>query len=629
VKLKSKFNREIAKASIVVLFIFLGLFIPWQSHKSRAINEKLVALMQTFIAKDNPYLANAIFENRKRSIRLRVEELIKIDGIQSAVVFDRSGAVISPSKPGQTFASDGLPFGQAEKKGWVSWSDRSNLWYLQAIRPFEENMGYILIEYSLKDMKNRENLSLVFYTMVFMVLILIMLFLTSGLIRKIVLIPVNRLILSMSQIEKGRYGEQIQPVSKDEIGELAKRFNAMSSEIDTSYKQVEKQNQQLQKTKNLLDGIINSMPSLLITIDNKCKVKQLNAKAARESGFNESTAVGKDISELFAFVYPLIPQLKEALAQKTSRKFSKIVASEGNQDRYFDLIIYPIRSETIDDAVVIIDDITTLVRMENIMVQTEKMMSVGGLAAGMAHEINNPLAGMIQNAQVVARRITQDLPANIKTAQSLGITMDVIRSYVQKRQIEKNLEALRTSGLRAAQIVENMLSFSRQSSAKTSACRLDDLLDSTITLSENDYSLKKKFDFRAINIIREYSENVPMVSCDENLIQQVFFNILKNGAEAMADEKHNKKKHTFWLRINTMGDWVQVEIEDNGPGMTVDVQKRIFEPFFTTKEVGVGTGLGLSVSYFIITENNNGKIWVESYPGTGTKFIIQLPPENF
>ncbi|HCY84005.1 MAG TPA: hypothetical protein DHV36_02600 [Desulfobacteraceae bacterium] len=631
-RLSTQFNRQIAKASVVVLFAVLSLLIPWQAHKSKVINEKLLALMHTFIAKDNPYLANAIFENRERAIRLRIEELLKISGIQNAAVFDRDGNILSSSAPNLGAAHLHRSFGRAEKEKWISWTDRDNLWYLQAINTFDETIGFVLVEYSLKDLKTKDSLSLLFYTLIFIALILTMLLLTNRLIRKIILIPVNRLILSMSRIEKGRYGEQIAPVSQDEIGELARRFNAMSKEISASYEQIEAQNRQLHKTKNLLDGIINSMPSMLITIDTQCRIKQWNAGAANKSGGNESIAAGRQIWDVFGFIAPLMPQLKTALTEKKSKKFSKILASENGEEKYFDLIVYPIISGSIDDAVVIIDDISTLVRMENIMVQTEKMMSVGGLAAGMAHEINNPLAGMIQNSQVVARRLIQDLPPNIKAAQSLGITMDVIREYVQKRRIDKSLEAMKDSGLRAAQIVESMLAFSRQSTAKISKNKLDDLLDSTITLLENDYNLKKRFDFKNIQIIRDYAANTPQVSCDGNLIQQVFFNILKNGAEAMAEtmtkDTHMNKTPLFHLRTAPIRDKVQVEIEDNGPGMPEDVQKRIFEPFYTTKEVGVGTGLGLSVSYFIITENHGGKIWAESVPGEATKFIIQLPVTN-
>jgi signal transduction histidine kinase len=117
---------------------------------------------------------------------------------------------------------------------------------------------------------------------------------------------------------------------------------------------------------------------------------------------------------------------------------------------------------------------------------------------------------------------------------------------------------------------------------------------------------------------------VPKVRCEATKIQQVYLNILKNGAQAMTEDPDTIAPR-FTLRVMEDGEMVRVEIEDNGPGMEEAVRKRIFEPFFTTKSVGIGTGLGLSVSYFIITENHRGSLSVLSTPGVGTCFVIRLP----
>ena len=152
------------------------------------------------------------------------------------------------------------------------------------------------------------------------------------------------------------------------------------------------------------------------------------------------------------------------------------------------------------------------------------------------------------------------------------------------------------------------------------------LLDRTVELASSDYDLRKKYDFRHIDIVREYQANIPAVQCEETNIQQVFLNILKNGAQAMAGyQAATHYKPRFTLRVKRNGEMVRVEIGDNGPGMEEEVRKRVFEPFYSTKSAGLGTGLGLSISYFIITHNYHGTIAVESAPGKGTNFIIQLP----
>lgn len=278
-------------------------------------------------------------------------------------------------------------------------------------------------------------------------------------------------------------------------------------------------------------------------------------------------------------------------------------------------------------------DITHRKKLQETLIQSEKMLSLGGLAAGMAHEINNPLAGIMQNAQVISNRLEKDSPANIKSAEDLGIDLIAMRSFLKERKIFNQLDRIREAGARAAEIVSNMLSFARKEQNRSSH-DVRKLLDKTIEMAGSDYNLKKKYDFRSIKIIREYQEDIPMVICDPGQLQQVFFNILKNGAEAMQEkEKRERRKETgdrgeeaqFILVARQKEKMVRIEIENNLCGIPEELQGRIFEPFYTTKPVGVGTGLGLSVSYFIIHETHRGELRVESDGESWVKFIIELP----
>jgi len=266
-------------------------------------------------------------------------------------------------------------------------------------------------------------------------------------------------------------------------------------------------------------------------------------------------------------------------------------------------------------------------RLEEMMVQSEKMVSIGGLAAGMAHEINNPLAGILQNSQVIQNRLKEKLPANEKAASEIGIHLDDLTAYMEKREIYKMIDSVLDAGKRAAAIVTNMLSFSRKSTSGFMSENLGELLDKTLELAASDYNLKKRFDFKQIEILKEYRPNLPLVSCKASEIQQVFFNILSNGAHAMMSWDKDIQP-MFKLRISRQNKSVRIKLSDNGPGMKEDTRKRVFEPFFTTKTVGEGTGLGLAVSYFIITENHHGSIEVHSKPAKGTTFIITLPIKN-
>ncbi len=203
--------------------------------------------------------------------------------------------------------------------------------------------------------------------------------------------------------------------------------------------------------------------------------------------------------------------------------------------------------------------------------------------------------------------------------------MEALACYMNNRGILKMIDSVMNSGKRAAKVVDNMLSFSRKSESQFSPCDLGKMLDKTIELARNDYDLKKNFDFRKIEIVREYAPGMPSAPCEHTKIQQVILNLLKNASQAMAAEIDPIAPPRIILRVNADDAMARIEVEDNGPGMEENVRKRIFEPFFTTKEVGIGTGLGLSVSYFIITENHDGAMTVESTLGKGSNFIIHLP----
>lgn len=187
------------------------------------------------------------------------------------------------------------------------------------------------------------------------------------------------------------------------------------------------------------------------------------------------------------------------------------------------------------------------------------------------------------------------------------------------------LGGIQDSGMRAAKIVSNMLDFSRKSGTSMAACNLNDLADAVLDLAASDYDLKKNFDFKKVRIVREYETDLGSVICAHTEVEQVLFNLVKNAAYAMAESPKPGVTPTIILRTRQNGTQVVVEVEDNGPGMPQEIRRRIFEPFFTTKPPGVGTGLGLSVSYFIITQNHNGLFTVESTPGVGTTFTISLP----
>lgn len=381
---------------------------------------------------------------------------------------------------------------------------------------------------------------------------------------------------------------------------------------------------EIEQLKDSLSAVIDSLPSLIFTVDRDGTVNLWNSAAASFTGISAATAHGTAMTELLPQFASHLQEVQQVIDRQYSRRIDKFLVFDGTEQHFYEILITPYTRSGSQGAVIRIDETTEKLRVEEIMIQTEKMMMIGGLAAGMAHEINNPLGAIMQSAQNIVRRVSTDIPANHDTARQLGIPLDVIREYMTQRGILGFIDHIRESGARAAKIITSMMKFSRKSESRSEEANLVEVLEQTIELASNDYDLKKKYDFRHIELIREFQEDLPPVAITVLEIEQVLLNIIKNAAQAMAElEGEHIPRLTF--RLRRKGDFAVIEIEDNGPGMDEVTQNRVFEPFFTTKEVGVGTGLGLSVSYTIITTNHHGSFKVRSRPGTGACFIITLP----
>lgn len=380
--------------------------------------------------------------------------------------------------------------------------------------------------------------------------------------------------------------------------------------------------EEIKSLQNYLVNIIDSMPSVLIGVDPEGQITQWNKEAESVSGIRQEKAIGAKLEDTMPNLGSEMNRIRTAINSRHKQAYINRPGPEDNETTCEDITIYPLIANGVRGAVIRIDDVTERVNLERMMLQSEKMMSVGGLAAGMAHEINNPLSGILGHTNNIKKRIFHDLDKNISTAKDCGISLEDMRNYLNKREINRMLDGISEAGERAANIVRNMLAFSRKSEQNFTLQNLPVLLDKTIELASSDYDLKKKYDFKQIEIIREYDTEMAPILCEGNEIQQVFLNILKNGAEAMSD---SAKKSRFTCKIFQECSKAVIEIADNGPGMQEEIRKRIFEPFFTTKDVGEGTGLGMSVSYFIINDQHGGIMDVQSIPGEWTKFIIKLP----
>jgi PAS domain S-box-containing protein len=399
----------------------------------------------------------------------------------------------------------------------------------------------------------------------------------------------------------------------------------MVERTEELHKRIEERNQAQRRAQELsamLEDMIDCMPSVIITVDSSRRVRHWNQQAVALTSISAQQASGKFLKTLL----PQFDQQIEAVTEATSygrRQHAARVHARLNERAYlFDVVVYPLSGRG-KGVVIRVDDVTEKVRIEQTLVQTEKMLSLGGLAAGMAHEINNPLGAILQSTQNIERRLSPDWPRNISVAEHYQLNMESLRNYLDKQRIPEFLSGIREAGERAAAIVADMLSFARQSSTELVPIDLVAALEASVRLAGADYNQNNQFEFRRVSIVRDYDNELPRVRAQKNQLEQVFLNLLLNAAHALATQ--NNADPTIHLHLFRQEDHAVVEIRDNGPGMEEAVRRRVFEPFFTTKEEGHGTGLGLSVSYFIITEQLKGAIDVESVAGEGTTFRIRLP----
>ena len=401
--------------------------------------------------------------------------------------------------------------------------------------------------------------------------------------------PIELMEKAVQKVTKGKLDTKIDYQSKDEFGKLAAAFNHMTDEIQVK-------NDHLAREKERLDTIVNGSGSGFALVHDDYTVEWMNERLQQWLA---------DDGQHFS-CYSLLGRLAEPCQgcpitlndpMQCQNEVVTSVQNEG-QKKIYSHRMYPLEKVKEGDPkyLVVVEDITEQKQLEEMVIQADKLSALGILASGFAHEVNNPLASISAYAEDLKERIKEE----------------PIEELIKEGEVDHYLDIIRNNVDRCKGITGSLLNFSRKSTVHSQEVDLNKLVEDSLVLMQ--YALKKK----QIKIEKQMSEDLPFILGDGLQIQQILMNIIQNAMDAVNE--------SGMISIATLQahDAVEIQIRDNGTGMTDEQLQKVFDPFYTTKPVGKGTGLGLYISYQMM-KKMNGDITIESEIEQGTTVRMTFP----
>jgi PAS domain S-box-containing protein len=420
--------------------------------------------------------------------------------------------------------------------------------------------------------------------------------------------PVQQLAEGAAAISRGELNQRIEPSTGDEIGRLAAAFNEMAAQLlhqrtalEEAHAGLRRQFEELADIKSYTDNILGSLTSGIVTIDLDGRIVTLNLAAELLTGFFRGEAAGRYCTELFAHTPEISDLLTETLATRAPIASVPLTLRRRNGTTLpIEFSTAPLKGGEGKDLGVIgvFRDVTAVRQLESDLRRSDRLAALGTLAAGLAHEIKNPLTSLLTFSRHLDRKFNDP---NFRER----------FSSVVPRELE------RING-----IVERLLELARPSRMTFTLVRLPELIDRALELYVD------QFDDRRVEVVREYARDVPSIQADKDALYRVFVNLVANALDAMP-RGGRLTVRAGWAGTGDpvpQAHWrptsrVKVEVEDTGVGIEPSDNDRIFNPFYTTRDSG--TGLGLALAHKII-QDHGGAISFQSAKGRGTTFTIVL-----
>lgn len=583
IRLSAKIVSLISFCLIILLFV---LFIVYNSMfqktliQQESIKGQEITKMFARIS-ESPMMRQDYF-----SLEYNVKELQKNEDINYALVCDKNGIPLTPStnpiKTGQIYTA----------------VFRENI-----IGPDSESIGYVEVSFNLQKTHALIFKSKAWFLAISTLIVITILLVLYFLIMKVIVKPINKLLNTVSLITNGDLNQRVEIDTADEIGTLSKDFNQMTEKLRSSIEMIE--------------NILESMPSLLISITKDGTILEWNTVAGKITGIPSEEAFNKNLWEITSIFSKYKGLCQDVIRTGNPKKLKHETLIE-NEEKIYEVFLYPLKSENIEGVVLRIDDITDIEKIESQLRQAQKMETVGTLAGGLAHDFNNVLCGIVGTLSLVRYKITNKDNIPIDT-------------------IEKYIDTIEESSNRASDMVQQFLALSRKQELSLNKVDLNMAMKHIMKICKNTFD-------KCVNIDFSYYPEEALVYADLTQLEQVILNLTINAYHSMTImRKENElqggtlklwieqiKADKYFVKGHPEAGFIpywKFTINDTGIGIEQKNLAKIFDPFFTTKDKGQGTGLGLTMVYNIIKQHN-GFIDVYSEPGIGSNFILYLPTYN-
>ena len=420
---------------------------------------------------------------------------------------------------------------------------------------------------------------------------------SSGIL--VIVLSLTALWLFFTRLQANRYNLELEEIRT----QLELRVKERTATLEAEIVEHRMTTGRLRSSEAYINSILRSLPLMLIGLNKENRITQWNHRAEEISGMASKSVLGQDLWEAYPSITISPQQIQQAL---DDNKTLTIKYSQRGQ-YHFDITIYPLQGDGETGVVILLDDVTQRVKNETMLIQRDKMSSIGEMASIMAHDINIPLRAIIKDVKEVRKDLTDE--------------------PIDKEALREVLEDAVIRGQQATSVIDNLVDFSGGGGGEKSDLNMLDAIHHSVELANDVLSVMAGVRFKDIKVNIDCADDIPEIPCYVTEIQQVFLSLFRHSCYALGKVDDADHSPVINIEVTKFYDNLWVRIQHNGRGISLDEQKTIFEPYAANGDSSSAYNAGkrLSFAYFIITEQHQGQIAVTSAPDVGTTFHIQLP----